>query len=97
MRLPLIIATAVLLAVGALAGVVVLGSAADADPPSAEPITVEAPPAPPGPAAGPLPPRDADGVVAPPPVDGDDDGDDDGGDDGRDRDDAGDDGPDDDD
>lgn len=91
MRLPLIIATAVLLVVGVLAGAVALGSAADAEAPPVEPITVEAPAGPPAPLpAVPEPaPRDHEGYVAPPPpVDDDDDGpDDDGPDDGPDDDD----------
>jgi hypothetical protein len=92
-RLPLLIATVVLLVVGVLAGVVVLGSAADADPPPVEPITVQAPAAPP-PVPGqqaPAPaPRDEAGYVAPPPPvddDDDDDGPDDDLDDGPDDDD----------
>jgi hypothetical protein len=100
-RLPLVIAIAVLLAGGALAGVITLGSAADAGPRPVEPILVEAPavPADPG-AAAPEPapqapqpaPRDDDGYVAPPPPVDDDDDDDDGP-----GDDDADDGPDDDD
>lgn len=84
MRLPLIIATAVLLVVGVLAGAVALGSAADTGPPPVEPITVQAPAAPPAPRPAPAEPapRDHEGYVAPPPpVDDDDDGDDDGPDD----------------
>jgi hypothetical protein len=80
-RLPLIIATTVLLLVGVMAGAVALGSAADADPPAVEPITVEAPALPPAdPGAGQPPPqpapRDDDGYVAPPPPMDDDDDDD---------------------
>lgn len=86
MRLPLIIATTVLLVVGVLAGAVALGSAADTEPPPVEPITVRAPAAPPAPVPAPAQPapRDHEGYVAPPPpVDDDDadDGDDDGPDD----------------
>ena len=83
MRLPLIIATTVLLVVGVLAGAVALGSGADAEPPPIEPIVVDAPAAPP--AAPPAPaepaPRDHEGYVAPPPPvdDDDDDGPDDDG------------------
>ena len=76
MRLPLIIATAVLLVVGVLAGAVALGSAADAEPPPIEPIVVEAPAGPPAPLPAPAAPapRDHEGYVAPPPpVDDDDD------------------------
>jgi hypothetical protein len=84
-RLPLIIATAVLVVVGVLAGVVALGSAAGGDPPNVEPITVQAPavPAPGGVPPEPAPqpaPRDQEGFVAPPPP-VDDDVDDDPGDD----------------
>jgi hypothetical protein len=95
-RLPLIIATAVLLVVGALAGAVALGSAADAEPPPIEPITVQAPAAPPAPLPAPVEPapRDDDGYVAPPPPVDDDGPEDDGPDDGPDD---VDDGPDDDD
>jgi len=110
-RLPLLIATAVLLVVGVLAGAVVLGSAADADAPPVEPITVHAPAVPPAapdaapgggpPAPPPEPaPRDEAGYVAPPPPVDDDDADDLGDDldDGPDDDGPGDDdGPDDDD
>jgi hypothetical protein len=81
-RLPLIIATVVLLVVGVLAGAVALGSGADAQPPPIEPIVVEAPAAPPAPPAAPAEPapRDREGFVAPPPpVDDDDDGPDDDG------------------
>ena len=85
MRLPLIIATVVLLVVGVLAGAVALGSGAQAEPPPIEPIVVEAPalaPVPPAIPAEPAP-RDHEGYVAPPPPvdDDDDDPDDDGPDD----------------
>jgi hypothetical protein len=75
-RLPLVIATAVLLVVGVLAGAVALGSVADTGPPPVEPITVRAPAAPPVPPPAPAEPapRDPEGYVAPPPpVDDDDD------------------------
>jgi hypothetical protein len=95
MRLPLIIATAVLLVVGVLAGAIALGSSAGAGAPSVEPITVRAPAAPPAPrepapqepapqepAPQPAPRDEAGYVVPPPPVDDDDDDrDDDGPDD----------------
>lgn len=91
MRLPLIIATTVLLVVGVLAGAVALGSGADAEPPPIEPIVVEAPAGPPAPPVAPAEPapRDHEGYVAPPPPVDDDDGpeDDDPDDDGPDDDD----------
>ncbi|TQM05824.1 hypothetical protein FB558_6045 [Pseudonocardia kunmingensis] len=102
-RLPLLIATAVLLVVGVLAGVVVLGSAADADAPPVEPITVQAPAVPPAapdavpgdgqPPAAPAPRDEAGYVAPPPPVDDDDDDLDDDGRDDDGFDDNGDDGP----
>ena len=76
MRPPLVIATAVLLVVGVIAGAVALGSTADSEPPPIEPIVVEAPAAPPAAPAAPAgpAPRDHEGYVAPPPpVDDDDD------------------------
>jgi hypothetical protein len=78
-RLPLIIATTVLVVVGVLTGVVALGSAAGGDPPTVEPITVRAPalpPAAPGGAPQEPAPRDQEGFVAPPPPVDDDDADD---------------------
>jgi hypothetical protein len=85
MRIPLVIATAVVLTVALAVGVVSLGATTGADRPL-EPITVRAPAVPAPPQHLPEPaPRDPEGYVAPPPPVADDDGnrpdDDDGADD----------------